>query len=172
MEKPHIEKEYKMMIDEKIYDMLTQNQKSFHQTNFYYTSNSNSGMRIREKGGKYIFTLKIRKDDYAEEYEFEIPENSLDNKRIKELLNNFNIKNPQYLGKMETQRTIIKLDDGEICIDKNSYLNEIDYEIEYELYDASIGNNQELLTYLKKYNLEYIPNTITKYARFLNKLKR
>lgn len=172
--KPHIEKEYKMMITKEIYDYYLSNLplKTFVQINHYYsTDNPSFAMRTREIDNKILFTLKERKEGYKNEYEFEIKENNLNDSRIQELLEEFNINNPVYEGVMKTTRSILDLEYGEFCLDKNEYLDKVDYEIEYELYDANKDINDEFIELLNKANLKYERSYKSKYGRFKEEKK-
>ena len=60
---------------------------------------------------------------------------------------------------------------GILCLDENEYLGKIDYELEYELKDATQDDYKTLEEFLKTYNLSYIVNTNTKYKRFKDRLK-
>jgi len=165
----HKEKEYKMMIDSKLYETLL---KDLHlsptlQTNYYYdTGLNNMAMRIRVINGINVFTLKVKQDGYKDEYEFIVDNNDLTDQKIIEVMNHFKIKNPKYLGRLDTQRSTLKMTYGELCIDHSIYFDKEDYEIEYELYDADKDINIEFLMLLKKYNLEFKESYKTKFGRF------
>jgi len=166
----HIEKEYKMMIDEKTYNYYLNNLdlKTHIQINYYYlTSDNNKALRIRQIDNKYFFTMKIKELDYHKEYEFEIENNSLDNQKIQELLKEFNINNPKYIGQMKTTRSIHNYEYGEFCLDKSEYQGITDYELEFELYDYKIDNHDEFTKILDMQNLTYSKSPYTKFKRFL-----
>lgn len=175
MDKPHIEKEYKMMIDEDIYYSLLQklNIKPFRQINYYYdVYNRECAVRIREIDNKYLFTLKTRGDGFKYEYEFEIKEKNFDDPKVLEVFKKFNITKYKYLGEMTTDRAILKLQKGEICLDKSIYFDSIDYEVEYELFDYLDDGFIEFSMILKENNLEYIKSPKSKYRRFLDELEK
>jgi len=174
MEKAHIEKEYKMMIDEDIYNILLSslNIKPFLQTNYYYdVCDSKMAMRIRQINDKYYFTLKVKGDGFKYEYEFEIAGNNLDDPKVSEVLDKFKIKQYKYLGKMETYRAIYRMNDGELCVDKSIYNNVIDYELEYELDDYQKDTFNEFKELLNKYKLDFLESQKTKYRRFLETIE-
>ena len=163
-----------MMITKENYDFLIESLslKTNIQTNYYYsTNNSKFAMRIREIDDSFIFTLKEKQDGYKNEYEFSIKDNSLNDERITELLSRFSIQNPVYEGLMKTTRSIMNMKYGEFCLDKSEYLGITDYEIEYELYDASIDNNDEFMDLLKNNNLIYKESEKSKYGRFVEAKK-
>ena len=171
----HIELEYKVMISEEIYlKMLDFYQlEPVKQVNYYYNANKPyHAMRIREKEGKYIFTLKVRENNYHKEYEFEIKENNIDDPKIQSLLKEFDITSVQYIGKMSTYRATKEFEHGELCIDKSLYLGETDYEIEYELKDAKFDDFKTFEGILKENGLKYQPSKNYKFKRFLNALNK
>lgn len=167
--KPFIEKEYKMMITKDEYEFFLKNLPldTHIQVNHYYSSNNpNIAIRTRIIDEKIIFTLKERGSDYRKEYEFEIEENNLNDQRIQDLLKEFNIDKTVYEGIMTTTRSTLELKYGEFCLDKSEYLGKVDFEIEYELYDATIDNKEEFLEILNKANLSYKKSYNSKYGRF------
>lgn len=171
--KPHIELEYKVMIDKTTYLKILDfyHLEPIKQINYYYNANKPyHAMRIREIAGKYIFTLKVKENNYHKEYEFEIKHNDINDQRIKELLNMFNIDKPEYIGSMTTYRAIKDFDNGELCIDKSEYLGHEDYEIEYELKDVNIVDFKTFEHILRENGLEYIPSKKSKFKRFLDAL--
>ena len=83
----HIELEYKVMIDEGVYNRMLDfyHLEPVRQVNYYYNANKPyHAMRIREKEGHYIFTLKVKENNYHREYEFEIEKNDIDDPKINE----------------------------------------------------------------------------------------
>ena len=107
--KAHIELEYKVMINEDIYNkmLIHYDLNPIKQVNYYYSANKPyHAMRIREKEGKFIFTLKVRENNYHKEYEFEVKENNINDDKIQTLLKEFNIDNIEYIGSMTTYRAI------------------------------------------------------------------
>lgn len=173
MDKPHIEKEYKMAISEEIYTkmLIDLNIEPFKQTNhYYYTYSKEHAMRIREIDNKFIFTLKVKGDGFKYEYEFEIKDNSLNDERIKELLNRFNIDKTFYLGYMDTYRATKDYNFGQLCLDKSMYLGKTDYELEFELFDYQNDDKSEFDELLSKYGLVFINNKTSKFKRFLDAL--
>ena len=162
------EKEYKMLLKEAEYQMILDHfdQRPIRQTNTYYLSNSKTAaFRTRKRLNETVFTLKAKKDDYNDEYEFAIKDNPFNDQRVLDLFNQFNISSYSLMAKLITDRLVIKLDQGEICLDKNCYLGIIDYEIEYELYDAKTADNSELIAFLHQFQISYRPNLISKYRR-------
>ncbi|MDY6063196.1 MAG: CYTH domain-containing protein [Erysipelotrichaceae bacterium] len=168
--KAHIEKEYKMMIDENDFNRIVEkeNMELIIQENYYYDLNSSKmAMRIRNIEDLYILTIKVKDGDHQLEYEYRVDDHNIDTPAIKALLKKLNIYGePKYIGSLLTSRYKLNLAKGEIVLDLNKYLNKIDYEIEYELFDYQTNSNQELIDFLKKYQITFIENKKTKFQRF------
>ena len=174
MKNYQIEKEYKMMLEESKFKMIISGLNPdtvTRQNNFYYTASHNMGMRIREIDQHYYYTLKHYINGEVREYEWEIPDNNIDDPSITNLLNELHIDHPVYMGSLFTTRYIKADPLGTLCLDENEYLGKIDYELEYELKDATQDDYKTLEEFLKTYNLSYIVNTNTKYKRFKDRLK-
>ncbi len=171
MIKANIEKEYKVLITKEEYDRIIDN---YHlspkrQINYYYNSDKKGiALRTRYVDDRYLFTLKDKNKEFPDEYEFEIRDNTLDDPRIIEIFDHFQIIKVSYIGELITDRSIIAMKYGEICIDHSYYLNTEDYEIEYELYDANTGDRSELVSFLKTNNIADIDNKHGKFYRFAN----
>lgn len=169
------EKEYKMLISEQQYQALLDatNAKPVKQVNYYYYSNvPGMAMRTRVREGVVLFTLKVKKEDYNDEYEFEISDNSLNDPKVQDLLKRFNITNYSYMASNTTYRATVELEKGELCIDKNEYLGKTDYEIEYELYSSDTDNNIEQIELLKKFNIDFKQNFVSKYRRCMEEYQK
>ncbi|MFV0379361.1 MAG: CYTH domain-containing protein [Anaerorhabdus sp.] len=176
--KSNLEIEYKMLLTEKEYLTLLnnlQNSKIVDQTNIYYDTNPslvkrNMGCRIRIIDSEYFFTLKIKQDIGIKEVEFEIPSLDLDNDKIRNVFDKYNIKDIKKVGELRTIRHIYTFEQGIICLDKNFYNDKVDYEIEYELFEG-FNDYTFLVNLLKNNDINYIPNTISKLERCLNSKK-
>lgn len=181
----NIEKEYKVLVTKEQFLTLSnqfQNLNFVKQINTYYDTvnleirNKKGAMRIRERNGKYIFTLKMLNQDIdgLYEYEMEVSENSINafkQKEIMDLLKSYGIHNNIVsLITLETKRAVINTGNAEICFDINSYNGIIDYEIEYEYIKPHDGLSvfQELLSYA---NLSYKNNCKSKIQRALDSIK-
>lgn len=180
----NIEKEYKILVTKDQFEILSRqfdNLNFITQINTYYDTanmdirNNKGAMRIRERNGKYIFTLKMKDKNIDGHYEFEmeVSENNTDvfkNPDIKNLLNSYGIHDDVIpLTTLETKRAVINTGDAEICFDINSYNGIIDYEIEYEYIKPHDGLTifQELLSHA---NLIYKKNSTSKIQRALNSI--
>lgn len=182
----NIEKEYKILVTKDQFELLS---KQFNNLNFvtqintYYDTihmdirNKKGAMRIRERNGKYIFTLKMKYTniDGHYEYEIEVPENStkvFDDPEIRKLLDSYDIRDDiVLLTNLKTKRAVVNTGNAEICFDINLYNNIVDYEIEYEYIQPHDGLTifQELLSHV---NLTYKKNCISKIQRALNSLNK
>ena len=167
----NIEKEYKMLLNEKQFNNLL-NCFSFNtntQINHYFQANNNKdiAIRIREINNTYIFTMKIKKD-VLYELEFNIPNNDINDPKIKKVFLEYNLDDVIYLGKLKTIRHTYNDTYGQICLDYNEYNNLIDYEIEYELYDHNLDYLNYFKELLKTNNIIYKENNISKIKRFKN----
>lgn len=158
-----------MMLDKKQFDYLVETndfELSIMDNHYYDTNQDNSGLRIRNIDDLYILTYKVYLNQKVYEYEYLVPTNDIKNEAILAFLNKQGIKDiPKYLGFMQTSRYYLKLQKGEICLDRSYYLGKVDYEIEYEVYDEN-SDNQELISFLEKAKITYHPNQKTKYQRF------
>lgn len=170
-----IEKEYKLLIDEVVYNQILATFSGFEcieQVNHYYDivpSIPNIAIRIRETNNIYIFTLK-HFDKVLYEYEFEVNDLSLNDDSINQLLNKFKIDKLVSIGSMTTRRSILKDQYGEFCIDKSEYNGLVDYEIEYELFDDKDDLVTHFNEWLKPFNLHYVSSGKSKIHRFKESL--
>ena len=172
MPKARIEKEAKMLLSEEEFAALC-SLRDFAvttQINHYYQGNANCAVRIREfpDSGKLLFTLKERIPGGHREYEKEIPENNFLDPYVQEVLQQFGLDEPLYLGDLLTVRHLYRGKSGEICLDEDHYLGITDYEFEFELYDADSGSYEEGFAFLKEAGLNYRENRISKLKRFLD----
>lgn len=146
------------------------------QTNHYYSSSSNStnkSIRVREKQGQYLFTLKEKKDGYVQEYEKIIPDLLFEkDAEIKQILAKCNLQPPYHeIGVLTTERfTYISNKQAELCFDINHYNGITDYEIEYEVI-ASHNYLECFTNILKQANIDFIPNPTSKVKRCLSTKK-
>ena len=102
----HVEKEYKMLVNKEQFDKLCslyENLNFITQTNTYYDTvngdiqKKKGAMRIRERNGRFLFTLKMRQEnlDGLCECECEVSENSihaLQSEEIVQLLHEYEIE--------------------------------------------------------------------------------
>ncbi len=177
----HLEKEYKVLLTKEQFDTLydhLQPAVPIKQVNYYFDTihhqiqNKGGALRIREKQGSYLFTLKIRKnDDTLYEFEKQLTGNDLQalhDDEIQTLLKKHGICEPlQLIGTLTTWRAICTTDHAEICLDKNLYNDTIDYEIEYEYLQEHDGLSH-FQSILDVVHIRYLKNCTSKIARALH----
>lgn len=166
------------------------------QTNYYFDTNEllfhskNTTLRLRKLGEKYQFTIKEKKFvnqdlhfrksiektfditfsmvkqilDYHENIFMTIPE-------LKESINDFYLSKSEMLkvillGSLQTYRHCYKYCQCKLYLDENTYLNNKDWELEFET------NSQDLMKYLSKdlslLNISLNKDMQGKYSRFLS----
>lgn len=169
-----IEKEFKILIDQKTFNRIIENEdfQLIIQENYYYdTQLKDVFCRIRNIEDLYIFNLKKVINDKVIEYEYQVDDNNIQNPYILKLLQQLNINHiPKLIGSMLTCRYFKKLKNGELCIDLSKYLNHQDFEIEYELFDEKNDNLDEFKDFLNKYQIDFQENKISKFQRFMELL--
>ena len=167
MKSPHIEKEYKIKLDKKTYERLINSldlTRTYRQINHYYSAPKDMGIRIREKENERYFTLKHYEDNKVKEYEFKV--DSIDDPKVKELLDDLDIEDISYLGDLSTTRSDIIYPKAIMSLDKSEYLGLVDYELEYELKDSDIDDLKGLREILRKNDIKEVRMMKTKYERF------
>ncbi len=189
----NIEIEAKVLITKEQYELLIRKLSDRHfehfvQTNYYIDSETgtlhNFGfvMRIRKKD-IYTLTLKtplaeglleknqvISKEDYsALASKKAFPEGEI--KRFLELLG-IDVSTLLIRTSLTTDRIELDYADGVLCLDKSTYNNQIDYEIELE--ETSMENAKNTIIELcEKMGIkDYSFNSISKYARAMASVKQ
>ena len=169
------EVELKMILTKEQFDSLLQfylPANFIEQTNHYFSAANKTNyqsIRIREKEGKYLFTLKEKYKDYVQEYEkYTQSLNLIDDEEIINVLKERQLYPPyNEIGKLTTNRfTYIIPHKAELCFDINEYYGITDYEIEYEVIQPH-NHLEAFLNILKQANIEFIPNPISKVKRCL-----
>ncbi|WP_080847141.1 CYTH domain-containing protein [Cytobacillus gottheilii] len=162
----HIEIEFKNMLTKSEFELLKEslkfNAEDFKsQTNYYFDTpdfqlkKKHSALRIREKNGYYELTLKqphehglLESNDTltAETAQKAIHAKNLNQKELlqHEILSIINdngiaIEDLTLFGSLKTIRAEKKYKDGLLVLDNSYYLNEVDYELEYEVSDRANG---------------------------------
>lgn len=177
--KLHFEKEFKILLTKEQFVTLLKQypQAQFKkQVNTYYDTEDLfirkqiGAMRIREIDHHFIFTLKQRHQDGAQEFECEVNENSLkafDSEELRSLFASLHIDHAIIeLTTLTTYRALIPLPDGELCFDYNEYNGICDFELEYEF----LHDHDGLTVFndiLKPVNLRYKKNCMAKIQRAL-----
>ncbi len=179
--KQHIEKEYKMLLTKEQYEKLFLSLKMeapVRQINYYYDTqqgqlrSQGGAMRIREREGRYLFTLKLRKStDAVFEFEKEVGGCDLTtfmDHEIQSLLKENGVTQPLHqIGMLTTWRSMMAYEHAEVCLDHNIYRNREDYEIEYE-YTQPHAGLPLFQAILEQVNLHYTKNCPSKIARALS----
>lgn len=153
----------------------------FLQKNHYFDTedfslkNLGCALRIREKSGRDELTLKEPAEEgllettqllSIEEKETMFQHGPLPDGPVKEQLTKRNIlhKEISYFGSLTTERAEKNYKGGIIVLDYSTYLNQHDFELEYEVKDIKIGH----LVFTELLNSENIPirKTANKIRRF------
>ena len=66
------------------------------------------------------------------------------------------------IGKLKTERYIAYYQDIKICLDKNFYHDNVDFELELEFQDRDT-----VLNFIRLFNFNHTTNKVGKYERFL-----
>lgn len=143
--KKNIEKEYKILLTKEQFEQLCSQYPNLsfqRQVNTYYDTSDftvrahKGAMRIREKNGHFIFTLKMHSEEGLLEYECETVENTPDvfhKEDIHTLLTSYGIHGPVHcVAQLTTNRAVVNTGYAELCFDISQYSGHTDYEIEYE----------------------------------------
>lgn len=178
-----IEKEYKILVNEEQFTTLCSSYKDLifmKQTNIYYDTydhaieRKHGAMRIREKNGSFIFTLKMFHGDDLMEHECTVLNNSLevfDIKEIKDVLSSYDIQGPfMELASCITYRAMVVNEYAELCFDINEYRGMKDYEIEYEYLREHDGLSA-FQKILEPISVTYTKNCASKIQRTLGNRK-
>ncbi|MFF2499623.1 CYTH domain-containing protein [Peribacillus sp. NPDC058075] len=182
----HIEIEFKNLLSEKEFHQLIE---YFHvgasnfktQKNHYFDTlgftlkNKDSALRIREKNGRYELTLKQpateglleTNQDISEEtaYAF-LNHNTFPYGEIQLLILESGIDPKDFtcFGTLKTDRFEFPYKEGLLVLDHSSYLNQEDFELEYEVTDANAGK-KNFLTLLETLQIP-VRETENKVKRF------
>ena len=157
---------------ERLIDLSGQAQSYSTQVNYYYDTEdlrmNSCGItcRIREKNGEYIATVKEHGvlDHHANVETSAIVNNALDDSAFRHL-------GVKYMGSLTTYRTILYKDGVfEIVIDKNDYLDKIDYELEIE-YDPNKPEIADYAVYTIGRDLQIWDNTTNSEELFMRTIR-
>lgn len=184
-----IEIEFKTIIQEKDFTSLQQSMpfssQPVKQINYYFETNqqdfkrNQSALRIREKNGAYILTLKEpHKEGILETHD------ELTKEECAAWLNNAPIVKPHthqqlaalgiqekdisYFGFLKTERYTYATADLLYVLDKSEYNQQLDYELELEATDY-IRGEQAFHHLLQQYNIAK-QQPVTKIERFFHTL--
>ncbi len=179
-----LETEYKSLLTRAEYEKIAEHfiwDCSFTQTNNYYgdadgiLAKNRVMVRVREKDGKSVIQVKLRKNtgsplQICEELEFPCP-GAPDELADSERYTGIKTGALKKLGASVTLRRSKMWDDKtEICLDKTEYLGITDYEIEVEYTGSEMP--AALRAELGTLGIKFKAASIGKYTRFLNALKK
>ncbi|WP_077617321.1 CYTH domain-containing protein [Bacillus sinesaloumensis] len=186
-----LEIEFKNILEEEEYHRLLSvfsidEDKQVVQENYYFDTpqfslkDNGAALRIREKKGTYILTLKQPVERGLLETHQPLTEQEAKHMLnggpivegdIKTILNNLMIDpmDITYFGSLKTLRAEVEYKEGLLVLDKSYYLNQVDYEVEYEVTDEEIGK-QLFIELLKQYHIP-IRKTDNKIRRFYERKK-
>lgn len=148
------------------------------QTNYYFDTpqfdikSQFAALRMREKDGKWVLTLKEPHEiGLLETHQTIASPSSLDDFQLPEgevadRLDHLNIQKNQivYFGSLETSRAEKMIKEGLIVLDHSRYLTVEDYELEFEVSDLEIGQTA-FSALLQKFQIP-VRNTKNKVVRF------
>lgn len=174
---PQIEKELKMLVNEQQFKQLTDLYRPLHfipQINTYYGKPGNQTgyfFRVREREGRKLFTLKEYRDGVLYEHEKYFENQLEDDPEIMKKLASFGVslRQCEILGQMITERAVVISPEAELCFDINHYNGIIDFEVEYEVHQPH-DEKAAFINILKAAGIEYVPNELSKYKRFIQSL--
>lgn len=186
----HIEIEYKILLSkEKFFSILKYYQKQINhdyiQINYYLThpilEEKKYMLRIREKDNHFEFTLKRPFQNHVLETNVSLNTQEKDDilqhhfisNEITDILRNegIDILDLKNQFSLTTHRYDILLKEGILSLDYNTYLNQQDYELEFEVYDEENGY-LKFLEILQMFQLEYHKNCPSKISRVFNTIKK
>ncbi|MEB7830863.1 CYTH domain-containing protein [Staphylococcus xylosus] len=180
--------EFKQLLTEKQYNVIHKTYfneiEPFKQTNFYIDTpdfdlkDHKSALRIRVKDEYFEMTLKIPAEVGLTEYNFEthvvpelnksIPEQSLPSEIADQLTKmDIDLTKLIILGSLKTERLEKEINRNLLVLDKSTYLDFEDFELEYEVEDYDEGLIQ-FKSILEKFDMKHeIP--ANKVQRFFNR---
>ena len=174
----NIETEFKCLVTkiqyDRLYSLYIDKLINKQHTNIYYSDSQGrinelrAVLRNRVDESGNTLTFKIEKEAALHEYEKD--NGDLYDTEILALLAEYQIFPPFIKqGEMTTYRRLVELPAADLCLDENHYNGLIDYEIEYELREAT-GDLAAFVALLKNADIEYQANPLSKYRRFLRSL--
>lgn len=176
----NLEIEYKCLVNREQFEKLSNlypNKTFIRQKNTYYDTKTNDlqqkkcALRIREKEGTFLVTLKTPAENGHHEYEYYVTENSptmFSKGEIVSILHELNIYDEMIaIAECVTYRAVVETELAELCFDINEYNGFVDYEIEYEQ-KVDHDGKKEFNKILSKINLNFTKNCASKIKRTFN----
>ena len=170
------EREYKIILEEA-------NVEPQLQKNYYFGSpfiDREIMVRIRQKAASFTLCYKRRMAQMesvtvCDEYETELSqeealrmlENGISARELKQFFG-VDLDNMRHIGSMDTYRAKFKLEEWTLELDKNVYLDRVDYELECEDRDVAALNKLKNYLYYKFGTI--IKPASPKVQRFLDRL--
>lgn len=183
-----IEKELKVLLTQTQYWKLHQAflwEQKIEQTNYYYLDcqgiikEYHITVRVRETEGIYQLQVKYPAQNEREIFAEALVIRAEHNENLEELpdvlegeriakITGVKSDNLYPVGSLVTYRHIFYCDQTTVCLDKNHYLEEEDYELEVE-FSGSI--NEALLDHLRNIGVAFNQKATGKFTRFMTKFK-
>lgn len=186
-----MEFESKNLLTKREYDTLCKhlnhtNIKPKNQINYYFETENfalkskGAALRIREKNGHHVLTLKqphqaglleTHESISSESLQLWLNNQTTPVPKIEQQLNALNVNRAElkYGGKLKTERIEVNHLDALIVLDKSKYNHRIDYELEVEA-NSMEQANQVISQLLAMYHISK-RNTPNKVARFYQSLQ-
>lgn len=169
-------KRLKAALNIKESDFVTQHNDYFDTTDFKLKKQQ-VGLRIREKSGHFVFTLKepheLGKLETHQKLTFEevtsfIQSRQLQDGDVTQRLDKLSVRldELQHLGRLTTNRAELQKEDGLLVLDHSLYFDQEDFELEGEFTDYALGQ-QQFVSLLEHYNIPK-RDTPNKIVRFYN----
>lgn len=156
-----IEIEFKQLLDEDTYNKMAayyQSSPPFRQVNHYFETEARllktygAALRVREKSGKFMLTLKEPYQEGLLETHQEIGESAFQALKNKGLLPQGETTDQliqlcgqmpalEYLGSLETERIEVQLSAGLLVLDRSDYVGRTDFELEFECSESASGRD-------------------------------
>lgn len=177
-----IEIEYKILLTQDIFQQILKDyqeriESDYIQINDYFShpllTAKKMMLRIRTKNNHYELTLKRPYHNHRIETNIPLSEEEKDlfyqhqlHNEITDILKQEDIalNELQHLFSLTTHRYDIRLPEGILSLDENTYLHQHDFELEFEVYDEKQGFEQ-FLKIIEPYHLSYQHNCLSKVVR-------
>ena len=164
--KDFLEIEYKNLLSELDYEKLKKQFSEFSpvlQTNTYFDTEDRSlyqqhiSLRIRQIDNEYILTVKHPNGEHVQEFNAEMNDNKLSSlvrhPYVEKYVNPYISREIGDLGTLSTSRISVPYRQGVLCLDRNVYLDQIDYELEYELSEGSEDDYEGFHLFLSQHGI-------------------
>ena len=187
-----LEIEFKNILEEDEYRLLLSafsisEDKKVIQENFYFDTpefslkDVGAALRIREKNGIYTLTLKQPVERgllethqvlSKEEAEQMLNGGNIIEGEVVSILKGLSIETSdiRFFGSLKTKRAEVEYKNGLLVLDKSYYLNQIDFEVEYEVTDE-VSGKEVFKELLQQYKIPF-RKTDNKILRFYNRKKQ